>query len=71
MFSFGLAKQLSLSSTSALISGLSPPLATAKALDIGIGSWSKVDTVACGIDSEGRTTNLKIFNVAETFIRNQ
>lgn len=46
LFVLGLAKQLSLSSTIALISGLWPPLAAARAVAIEIGTRSKVGTVA-------------------------
>ena len=48
LFSLGLAKQLSLSSTTALILGLWPPLAAVRAVAIEMGTRSKVDTVERG-----------------------
>lgn len=70
-FSCGLAKQLSLSSTTALMSGSTPRFASAKTFATGMGTWSKVDTVACGRHREGLDRSLKAFNVAETFIRSR
>ena len=67
-FSLGLAKQSSLSSTTALISGFCPSKDEANANDIGIGKWLNVDIVACGRQSEGFWINLKVLRVAETFI---
>lgn len=74
MFSFGLAKQLSLSSTTARISGSWPPFAKAKVLDMGKEMPSKVGTVTWGKHKEGFTRSLIALKVAETFIgrdRNQ
>lgn len=67
-FSFGLAKQSSLSSTTALISGFCPSKDEANANDIGIGRWLNVDIVACGRRREGFWIHLKALRVAETFI---
>lgn len=66
--SFDFAKQLSLSSTTARISGNSPPFGPAKALDNGRGTWLKVDTVMWGRQRDGFTSSLTAFRVAETFI---
>ena len=68
LFVLGLAKQLSLSSTTALISGLWPPLAAVRAVATEIGRRSKVGTVAWGRHSEGFRSKLNTLSVAETFM---
>lgn len=67
----GIAKQLSLSRTTARIStSLSPSLVAffGNALERGIGRWLNVDTVCCGRQSVGSLSSLKTLSVPEMFI---
>ena len=68
VFSLGFAKQLSLSSTSALISGDLFLFAAARSEETGAVKSSNEDIVACGRHNEGFTKSLTTFKVAETFI---
>lgn len=66
--SLALAKQLSLSSMMALMSGSMPPFAAASILDIGIEIFPKSRIVACGRHKVGCVSSLKALKIPDKFI---